>query len=205
MGLEEEPWFGLVTYEKPTWLEYTVHAALLPIIFAHLCFGLFWLIFSAPIKQAFRDPRAPLPRELIDDAFIVLIERMKPHGFVREEKKRQLVRSREGGIDRIGYSARKYNERGLRAEFSIWLSTSAPSFPFSIPWQSGELVTKNESLDGLEISIDLGSLRLIQTALIIDLYPSFRRAARTRKAAELVEKLGLPWFQKKSVQRDTPS
>lgn len=199
MSFEEEPRFGLVTYEKPTWFDLVVSAVLFPIIFTHLCFGLFWLIFSVPIKQAFRERDAPLTRQLIDDAFTVLEQRMKAHGFVREGKKRQLVRSREDAIDRIGYSARKYNERGLRAEFSIWLSTSAPLVPFSIPWRSNEFVVRNESLDGLEITIDVGYLKLIPRATIIDLYPSFRRAARAHKAAEIVEKLGLPWFQKRRV------
>ena len=199
MSFADEEYVRLVTYEKPTWLDYTINAVLFPFIFAHLIFGLFWFIFSAPIRQAFQEPDAPLPRELIDDAFTILMDRMKPHGFVREGKKRQLVRKRDGSIDRVGYSARKYNERGLRAEFSIWLSTSAPPVPFSIPWRGGEFVIKNEGHDGLEITIDVGYLRLIPIATVIDLYPSFRRAARTRKAAEMVEKLGIPWFQKRRV------
>lgn len=102
MSFEEEPDFGFVTYQKPTWLDLTFSVALFPIIFSHLCFGLFWLIFSAPIEQAFRERDAPLPRKLIDDAFIVLEDRMKSYGFVREGKKRQLVRHRDGAIDRVG-------------------------------------------------------------------------------------------------------
>ncbi|WP_086608033.1 hypothetical protein [Erythrobacter donghaensis] len=196
MNFEEEPQFGLVTYQKPTWFDLVVSAVLFPIIFTHLCVGLFWLIFSSPIKQAFPERDAPLPRQLIDDAFIVLEQRMNAHGFVREGKKRQLVRSREDAIDRIGYSARKYNERGLRAEFSIWLSTSAPLTPFIIPWRSNEFVTKSEDSDRLEIQIDPGYLRLVPIATVIDLYPSYRRTARAQKAAKLVEKLGLSWFQK---------
>jgi hypothetical protein len=196
MSFEEEPHIGLVTYEGPTWLDRIIDAVLLPIIFTHLCFQLFWFMASAPIKQAFRQRDAPLPRELIDDAFSVLEVRMIPHGFVREGKKRQLVRHRDGTIDYVGYSARKYNERGLRAEFWIWLTTSAPSVPFRIAWRSGEVVIKNEDLDGLEITVDVGYLRLVPISTIIDLYPIYRRSARARKAANMVLKLGLPWFQK---------
>lgn len=204
MGDEQVPYSDRVIYAKPSWIDMIVHLGTLPVILAQECLELFWLIFGDPIRRAFREPDAPLPSKLIDDAFAVFESRMEAHGFVRDGKKRQLVRVTPDGRDRIGYASGKYNERGLRAEFSIWLSATASPGPVRIPWRSGELMVKDQESGDLTVQVNLGNLRAIPRPIEIDLYPRFRRSARTRKAAKMLEDQALPWFEAKRREAAAP-
>lgn len=190
-----DPFRDRVIYEKPTWFDRCVDIALMLIVFPQVVVSLFVFIFGILIREAFREPDAKLPREIIDDAFTVLEDRMKVHGFVREGRKRQLVRTEDRRTDRIGYAARRYNERGLTAEFSIWLSKTAPPPPIQIPWRSGALVVVDEKTGILTVEVDIHSLSLIPTVFpYINLYPRFLRTWRVQAAANMVERRALPWL-----------
>lgn len=187
----------LVVYEKPTWSELVIHLGLLPIELAILVCYLFWLVLGIPVRQAFREVDAKPPRVLVDHAFALLEARMKNHGFVREGKKRQLLRC-EGGIsDRIGYSLGNYNEKGLSAEFHVWFSTTAPPPPIRIRWRSGDMVLRDPESGDLTIETSIDSLQLIQRVPGVNLYPRFLRTYRMNKAAKLAERRSLPWFEAK--------
>ena len=186
-----------VIYLKATWLEIAFHLVKIPFVLTRSALTIGWLILGEPFRQYFREPEATQPRMLIDEAFSVLADRMKVHGFVREGRKRQLKRTRGDATDRIGYSARKYNESGLSAEFSIWLSTTATELPVRLAWSDGEVAFEDPITGEVSIEVDLGKLKSIGFPIIINLYPRHRRAARIIHAANLVERLALPWFLSK--------
>ena len=195
-----DPAVERVTYEEPTWVDYLTLYPLIPIGLVTITCRLFWFMIRSPIRSALKVLNPPTPRELIDNAFVVLQERMHAHGFCRDGRKRQLVRHRNGRTERIGYSAGKYNVSGGTAEFGVWFEVTAPSHPFSLTWRSGENALWDENTGGLNIVVCLEQLWLIPDVIdpyrsYFDMYPRFLRSARTQKAAKLTEKLGLRWFE----------
>lgn len=191
----QDPLYGRVIYERAYWFDLLIDWILWPFLMAELLVTFVWfMFFELLLRDFFREPDARPPRELIDDAFVVLEKELKPHGFAREGKKRQLIRHRDGKTSRVGYSANKYNERGVRAEFTIWFSKTAASEPVNVPWRSNVVVLADESTGELEIHGNVRSIRLWPTETKFDLYPRFRRSARIRQAAQMVENLVLPWL-----------
>lgn len=157
--------------------------------------GLLYLIIDALLIRLSPEKIPPKSKQLLDEAFLAIKERLEREGFKQVARKRKLQRSRDGVEAVVELSAGKYNGTGQIAEFSIYLTRISSELPPNHINHDLIWVSHIQERGEWKAEVDLGQLRIPPRVFAPNLAPRLRRKARIRRAVRLLERCALPWLE----------